>query len=127
VNILSQASGKLNRKHSRRFCIALAALFVLASSKAYPWRGNNDGRLQLEREQLHSQEEQKREIGRAKRRDELERDKNAASKEREAVFGAIIDSSDAALRAPQGSFFRKVGSRSSGVPEGRTVVVGGVT
>ena len=98
----------MNRKVSRSFYIALVALLTLVSTKAYAWRGNNDARIQLEREQLHSQEEQKREVGRAKRRDELERDKKAASKEHEAAFGAVLDSNEAALRAPQGCFFRKL-------------------
>src|SRR5512139_3390964 len=90
-------------------CRVLALSFLVVSSETSTWAGNINNYLQLELERLRSQEEEKREAGRERRRAELERERNANVKDREALSGAILESSEAALRAPQGVFYRMPG------------------
>ena len=83
----------------------------------------------MQSERLASQEEQAREAGRAKRRDELQARQEAAAADRTAYFDAIIEASRAALRAPQGAYYRRPGFRSSEppAPSASTVETGGIS
>lgn len=92
------------------------------------WDDYNRTLLQLQREMISSQEEAAREAGRTLRRDELEKDREKDSAEREAYFDAVISSSQAALRAPRGAYYRKPGYSSPDPPGAgaQTVEVGGI-
>lgn len=61
-------------------------------------------------------EEQSREAGRSKRRDEIEVKKEKESAEHEAYYAAIVDASKASLNAPKGVYYRKPGFTSSEAP-----------
>ena len=93
------------------------------------WDDFNRTILQMQRESLSSQEEQAREAGRALRRDEIEKMQEKSSAEHEAYFDAILEDSQAALKAPVGAYYRKPGYSASAGPgnEARTVEVGGLT
>ena len=73
------------------------------------WDDYNRTILQMQRESLSSQEEQAREAGRARRRDEIEKKQEKSAAEHEAYFDAILEDSQAALKAPQGVYYRKPG------------------
>jgi hypothetical protein len=92
------------------------------------WDDYNRTLLQLQRESLSSQEEQAREAGRVRRRDEIQKNQEKSATEHEAYFGAILEDSQAALRAPQGVYYRKPGysAAESPGPDARTVEVGGL-
>ena len=92
------------------------------------WDDFNWTILQMQRESIASEEEQAREAGRAKRRDEVEQSRGQASAERAAYFDSVLETSRAALRAPRGVYYRKPGYLSSEAPGGgaRPVSVGGV-
>jgi hypothetical protein len=85
--------------------------------------------LQMQRESLSSQEEQAREAGRALRRDEIEKQQEKSSTEHEAYFDAILEDSQAALKAPLGAYYRKPGYSAAAGPgnEAGTIEVGGLT
>ena len=93
------------------------------------WDDYLDTMERMQRESISSQEEQAREAGRAVRRDELERSREKALAEREAYFQAILETSQASLRAPRGVYYRKPGYTSAEPPPATatTVEVGGVT
>lgn len=93
------------------------------------WDDYNRTLLQLQRESLSSQEEQAREAGRERRRDEIERNQEQSAAEHEAYFGAILEDSQAALKAPRGVYYRKPGYSAAEGPgsDARTVEVGGFT
>lgn len=93
------------------------------------WDDYNRTILQLQRESLSSQEEQAREAGRVLRRDQIEKKQELSSAEHEAYFDAILEDSQAALKAPQGVYYRKPGYSAAEDPGGdaRTVEVGGLT
>lgn len=93
------------------------------------WDDYNWTLIQLQRESLSSQEEQAREAGRERRRDEIEKNQEKSSAEHEAYFDAILEDSQAALKAPQGIYYRKPGYSSAEGPGSgaRTVEVGGFT
>jgi hypothetical protein len=83
--------------------------------------------LQMQREAISSQEEQAREAGRVRRRDEVEQQKKEQSAESQAYFESVLEASQAALRAPRGAYYRKPGESSQEPPAGgQTVEVGGV-
>ena len=83
----------------------------------------------MQRESLSSQEEQAREAGRARRRDEIEKNQEKSSAEHEAYFDAILEDSQAALKAPHGVYYRKPGYSAAEGPgsDATTVEVGGLT
>lgn len=91
------------------------------------WDDYNRTLIQLQRESLSSQEEQAREAGRVLRRDEIEKNQEKSSAEHEAYFDAILEDSQAALKAPQGVYYRKPGYSSAEGPgsDARTIEVGG--
>jgi hypothetical protein len=91
------------------------------------WDDYLDTILRMQRESIASQEEQAREAGRAVRRDELEKIRAKSAEEREAYFDAIIETSQASLRAPRGVYYRKPGYTSAEPPaaEAPVVEVGG--
>jgi len=93
------------------------------------WDDYNRTILQMQRESFSSQEEQAREAGRARRRDEIEKNQEKSTAEHEAYFDAILEDSQAALKAPQGVFYRKPGysAAEGGGSDARTVEVGGFT
>jgi hypothetical protein len=80
------------------------------------WEDYNRTLLQLQRESISSQEEQAREAERAVRREELEQNREKSAAEREAYFQAILEASQASLRAPRGVYFRKPGYTSADPP-----------
>jgi hypothetical protein len=92
------------------------------------WEDYNRTILQMQREAISSQEEQAREAGRAARRQELEQSREKSAAEREAYFDALIEASQASLRAPRGIYYRKPGYTSADPPgeAARTVEVGGI-
>jgi hypothetical protein len=87
------------------------------------WEDYNRTLLQMQRESISSQEEQAREAGRAVRRDEVEKSREKAAAEREAYFDAVIEASQASLRAPRGVYYRKPGYSSAEPPAGGAPVV----
>ena len=93
------------------------------------WDDYNQTILQMQRESITSQEEQVREAGRARRRDEIETQQEKSAAEHEAYFDAILADSQAALRAPVGVYYRKPGYSAAEVPgsTARTVELGGFT
>lgn len=93
------------------------------------WDDYNRNLLQMQREKLSSQEEQAREAGRVRRRDEIQMNLEKSSAEHEAYFDAILEDSQAALKAPQGVYYRKPGYSSAEGPGSgaRTIEVGGFT
>ena len=93
------------------------------------WDDYNQTILHMQRESLSSQEEQAREAGRVLRRDQIEKKQEQSSAEHEAYFDAILEDSQAALKAPQGIFYRKPGYSAAEGPgsDARTVEVGGLT
>jgi hypothetical protein len=64
-----------------------------------------------------------------RRRDELEKNQEKAAAEHEAYFDAILEDSQAALKAPQGVYYRKPGYSAAEDPGSAagTVEVGGFT
>jgi hypothetical protein len=93
------------------------------------WDDYLDTMERMQRESISSQEEQAREAGRAVRRDELEKSREKALVEREAYFQAILETSQASLRAPRGVYYRKPGYTSAEppAPAAAAIEVGGVT
>ena len=93
------------------------------------WDDFNWTLLKMQRESIASQEEQAREAGRARRRDEIEAARQQSAAEREEYFDAILSSSLAALRAPQGAYYRKPGHVSTEAPAAgaRPVEAGGMS
>ena len=93
------------------------------------WEDYNRTILQMQRESISSQEEQAREVGRQQRREEIEQDREKTAAEREAYFDAILEASQASLRAPRGVYYRKPGYSSSDPPgpAATTVEIGGVS
>ncbi len=83
----------------------------------------------MQRESLSSQEEQAREAARERRRNELEVNQEKSASEHEAYFDAILEDSQAALKAPRGVYYRKPGYSAAEDPgsDARTVEVGGFT
>lgn len=93
------------------------------------WEDYNRTILQMQRESISSQEEAAREAARQKRRDEIEQDRDKAAVEREEYFDAILEASQASLRAPRGAYYRKPGYSSADPPApatSTTVEVGGM-
>jgi len=92
------------------------------------WEDYNRTILQMQRESISSQEEQAREAGRQQRRDEIQQDRDKAAVEREAYFDAILEASQASLRAPRGVYYRKPGYSSADPPgpAATAVEVGGM-
>lgn len=84
--------------------------------------------LQMQRESIASQEEQAREAGRVRRREEVEQLRQEQSAEREEFFQSVMEASQAALRAPRGAYYRKPGESSQEAPaNAQAVDVGGVS
>ena len=93
------------------------------------WEDYNSTILRMQRESISSQEEAAREAARQKRRDEIEQDRDKAAAEREEYFDAILEASQASLRAPRGAYYRKPGYTSADAPApatSTTVEVGGM-
>jgi len=93
------------------------------------WDNYNWTILQMQRESILTQEEQARETGRVLRRDEIEKKQEKSSAEHEAYFDAILEDSQAALKAPQGVYYRKPGYSAAEGPasDAVTVEIGGFT
>jgi hypothetical protein len=93
------------------------------------WDDYNQTILQMQRESISSQEEQAREADRARRRDELEKSQEKSSLEHEAYFDAVLQDSQAALRAPAGVYYRKPGYSGVEGPgkDARITEAGGVS
>ena len=92
------------------------------------WDDYNQTLIQMQRESIASQEEQAREAARARRRDEIEKNQQQSAAEREAYFNAILEDSQAALRAPREAYYRKPGYSTADRPgvEAKTVEAGGL-
>jgi hypothetical protein len=92
------------------------------------WDDYNWTILQMQRESITSQEEQAREAERVRRRAEIEERQEQSSAEHAAYYDAILQDSQAALRAPAGVYYRKPGfSRAEGPGgEAKAVEIGGV-
>jgi len=92
------------------------------------WDDYNRTMMQMQRESIASREEQAREAGRVKRRDEVEKTQQKAAAEHEAYFDAILAESQAALNAPAGVFYRKPGYTAADGPGAgaQAVEVGGI-
>ena len=90
------------------------------------WDDYNQTILQMQRESIAAQEEQAREAGRVRRRDEIEKSQEKSSVEHEAYFDAILAESQASLNAPPGAYFRKPGYSAAESPGGavKSVEVG---
>jgi hypothetical protein len=93
------------------------------------WDDYNQTILQMQRESISSQEEQAREGGRARRRDEIESQQERSAAEHEAYFEAILADSQAALKSPAGVYYRKPGYSAAEIPGSsvRTIEFGGFT
>ena len=93
------------------------------------WDDYNQTILRMQRESIASQEEQAREAGRARRRDEIETQQEKSAAEHDAYFDAILADSQAALKSPVGVYYRKPGYSATEVPgsNARTVELGGFT
>lgn len=102
-----------------------------SSFSSDPWGTDDFGwtLLRMQRESIASQEELAREAGRQVRRAELEQKLEAEAAERAEYFDSLIEASRAALRAPQGVYYRKPGFLSTEPPAAGTptVTVGGIT
>ena len=95
-----------------------------SGNRYYGW--NTYGEVQ--KQQLQSQEEAAREKGREKRRDEIAQETAQAEGEFLDYREAVRETSGAAMSAPRGHYFRRVGHSSSTIPGDHTVVeVGGRT
>lgn len=93
------------------------------------WEDYNRTILQMQRESISSQEEQSREAARQQRRTEIQQDREKDAAEREEYFDAILEASQASLRAPRGAYYRKPGYASADAPAPATstaVEVGGM-
>jgi hypothetical protein len=84
--------------------------------------------MQMQRESIASQEEQARESGRVRRRDEIEKTQKKAAAEHEAYFDAILAESQASLTAPAGVYYRKPGYATADGPgtSARTIELDGI-
>jgi hypothetical protein len=83
--------------------------------------------LRMQRESITSQEEQAREAGRIRRRAEIEQSRERQSAETQAYFESVLEASKAALRAPQGVYYRKPGFASAEPPtNAQALEIGGV-
>jgi len=85
------------------------------------WGGWNDSDwtlLEMQDQSISSAEESAREAGRQKRRDELQVIEQKDLKEHEAYFDDILETSQAALKAPRGIYYRKPGFTSAEAPPG---------
>ena len=95
-----------------------------------PWGTDDLGwtLMQMQRESIAAQEEQAREAGRQQRRAELERQQEQEAAARGEYFDSLIEASRAALRAPQGVYYRKPGFVSVDPPSAGAapVSVGGI-
>jgi len=87
------------------------------------WGDTNWTHLQIQRENITSAEEAGREVGRQKRRDEIEKIGQDNLKEHEAYFDEILETSQAALKAPSGIYYRKPGFRSAEAPASGSTVI----
>jgi hypothetical protein len=87
------------------------------------WGDLNWTLLEMQRESTASQEEMSREAGRSRRRDEVEKEQDKAAQEHQAYFDAIIEASQAALKAPAGVYYRKPGYTSAEPPAVGAAVV----
>jgi hypothetical protein len=72
--------------------------------------------LQMQREAISSQEERAREVGRERRRDEVEKLQQQQSSEHEEYFQSVLEASQASLRAPRGAYYRKPGESTQEAP-----------
>jgi hypothetical protein len=121
------------------FCFALAGQITFVPLPAAAFTSDFDEHddhddfdsdltiLQLQREAISSQEEQAREAGRARRRDEVDQMQESQSIERQEYFQSVLEASQAALRAPRGAYYRKPGDTSQEAPaDAQTVEVGGI-
>jgi len=82
--------------------------------------------LRMQRESITSLEEQAREAGRIRRREEIEETRERQAEESRAYFESVLEASKAALRAPQGVYYRKPGFASAEPPaNARSVEAGG--
>jgi hypothetical protein len=87
------------------------------------WDDYNQTLIRMQRESISSQEEQAREAGRERRREEIEQSQEKSSLEHEAYFDAILEDSQAALKAPPGVYYRKPGYSAAEGPSGVAVTV----
>jgi hypothetical protein len=119
-------SGPAPRSPSRSAAPA-AALFPDTFSSDFDDNDFDFTILQMQREGLSSAEEQAREAGRVRRRDEVEKQQQQQSTEHEEYFQSVLESSQAALRAPRGAYYRKPGESTQETPAAaQSVDVGGV-
>lgn len=124
--------------HCRRatasfFSVALAGLITLFPTGSGAFLNDFDDDdlgltiLQMQREAIASQEEQAREAGRVRRREEVEQLQQQQSSEHEEYFQAVLEASQAALRAPRGAYYRKPGeSTQEAPPTAQPLEIGGV-
>ncbi len=108
--ILALPQGAIARDGDRR------PVVILHDDWDDGWDDFNQTQLQLQRESISSQEEQAREAGRVRRRDEIEKSQEKSSAEHEAYFDAILEDSQAALKAPLGVYYRKPGYSAAEAP-----------
>ena len=114
---------------------ALAGLILLrpAVSRAFVdewgWDAWPGWQIEMQDQSIASQEEAARVPGRAKRSDEVEKQKEQQSAEHEAYFSEVLDASQAALKAPPGAYYRIPGYVSGDAPQSgaKTINVGGLT
>lgn len=87
----------------------------------------NKDALRLQREAIAAEEEARREVSRQKRRDELEKHREEASRDHLEFMRVLHSESSAARNAPRGHFYRRPGHLTSGLPPGsESVIEGGV-
>jgi hypothetical protein len=80
---------------------------------------------QIEQDRIRSQEEVIREMGREKRRDELEQERKERAVEFEKYLQEKFDANRAASRAPQGAYYRRPGFTTDVLPPGSAKVTAG--
>jgi hypothetical protein len=114
-------------RSARRFLLSLSIAGLLTLTSAPVNAFNDDFNdfddfgqdlmlLQMQREAIASQEEQAREAGRVQRRKEVEKFQEKLSGEHEQYFQSILETSQAALRAPRGAYYRKPGDTTQEPP-----------
>jgi hypothetical protein len=105
--------------------LAVAGLVALAPARAAAFGNDFDSDfdddlgltiLQMQRESIASQEELAREAGRVQRRAEVQTLKEKQASEHDEYFSSILETSQAALRAPRGAYYRKPGDSTQEVP-----------
>ena len=79
-------------------------------------------RIRLQREAISAQDEARREPGRERRRSEIAEEMEQAEKDFLASQESMRSASRASIGSPRGSYYRRPGSTTSGLPAGHSIL-----